>query len=74
MMSAELAAQFGLDKAAYSRKETCQKMSIGPTKVDQMIADGTLKSIKLGTGKNAKRLVLAVSIAEVLAQGLEGGA
>ena len=61
-----LAAYFGLNKAAYPRKEAAEIMSVGLTKVDQMIANGTLKSVKLGEGKNAKRLVLGVSIAEVL--------
>jgi hypothetical protein len=66
MTPAERAAQLGLDKAAYTRKETAKKMSLGLTKVDEMVADGTLKSVKLGSGSTAKRLILGVSIAEVL--------
>jgi hypothetical protein len=70
MTPVELASLFGLTKAAYSRKETQEKLSLGQTKIDQLIADGTLKSIKVGEGRTSKRLILAVSIAELLAQGL----
>jgi hypothetical protein len=45
---AALAAQFGLTKAAYTRKGTADIISCGLTKVDELIADGTLQSIKLG--------------------------
>ena len=70
MIPTKLAAQFGLTKAAYSRRETKEILSLGQTKVDAMVASGELKSVKLGKEKTAKRLILANSIAEVLARGL----
>jgi len=71
MNPTNLTAFFGLTKAAYSRREVQACLSLGQTKVDQLIADGTLKSIKVGDGKRPKRLVLAVSMAEFLGQGLK---
>jgi excisionase family DNA binding protein len=58
--------ELGIDKVAYSRKETAKKLSVGLSMVDQMIADGRLKSVKLGNHRTAKRLVLGRSIADVV--------
>ncbi len=60
----------GLTRAAYSRKDAAAKLSIGLTLLDQLIAEGRLKSVKLGEGRRAKRLVLAASMAEILTQGV----
>jgi hypothetical protein len=60
---------FGLTKASYTRKETAREHSCGLTLVDEMVADGRLKSVKLGKAHSAKRLILGVSIAEVLMSG-----
>ena len=68
---AELCKMFGLDRACYSRRETQEKLSLGQTRVDELIADGTLKSIRLGDSRRSKRLVLATSIAELLASALK---
>jgi excisionase family DNA binding protein len=61
---------FGITKAAYSRKETAEKISCGLSTVDELVADGRLKSVKLGKGRNAKRLILGPSIAQLLTEGL----
>jgi excisionase family DNA binding protein len=59
----------GLTRAAYSRKEAARLLSIGLSLLDEMIADGRLKSAKLGKGRTAKRVILATSMAEVLSGG-----
>jgi hypothetical protein len=67
---AQLCKMFGLDRACYSRRETQEKLNLGQTKIDELIADGTLKSLRLGDSRKSKRLILATSIAELLAKAL----
>jgi excisionase family DNA binding protein len=61
----------GFTRAAYSRKEAAKLLSIGLSLLDQMIADGRLRSAKLGKGPNARRVILATSMAEVLSGGAQ---
>lgn len=51
-----------VEKLAYSRKEACEALSIGTTKLHALINDGTLKSIKIGT----KTLITAQSIRSLI--------
>ena len=65
--------ELGITKPAYTRKETAKLLSCGLTLIDQMIADQTLKSVKLGKYRTAKRLILGPSIAQLLTEGLAAG-
>jgi len=62
-------AELGLTKPAYTRKETAAKLSCGMSLVDKLVASGRLKSVKLGTYRTAKRLILGASIAQLLTEG-----
>lgn len=49
-------------KLAFSRKETCDTMSIGVTKLHQLINDGSLETFKVGRktlikGDSLRRLI-----------------
>jgi excisionase family DNA binding protein len=57
--------ELGITKAAYPRREAAATLSIGLTLLDEMIADGRLKSVKIGK----KRLVLGASMAQCLSSG-----
>lgn len=49
-------------KLAYSRRETCDALSIGTTKLHELINSGTLKTFKIGRktlvkGESLHRLI-----------------
>jgi hypothetical protein len=64
----------GLTRAAYLCKNAAAKLDVGLTLLDQLIAEGRLKTVKLGEGRRAKRLVLAASMAELFTGGAEARA
>ena len=49
-------------KMAFSRKEACETLSIGTTKLHQLINDGSLETFKIGRktlvkGESLRRLI-----------------
>jgi len=51
-------------KRALTVHNTCKALDLGPTKVNELIRDGVLKSVKIGR----RRLVVMDSIDELLNQ------
>lgn len=46
-----------LDQLAYPPAQAAQVLGLSRTKVDELVRSGELPSIKLGTGRSAKRLI-----------------
>ena len=55
-----------ITKLAFSRREACEALSIGPTKLHELINSGTLEAFKIGR----KTLIKADSLRHLI----DGGA
>lgn len=55
-----------MEPLLYSIEDTCRLLSLGQTKVFELLSTGQLKSVKIGR----KRLIQAASIREIAEHGL----